>query len=128
MTDTTKKEFAYPQRLALKTTKSVRQTLCRLIRLRFTDTINATIYRDLLYGINILLSLDKHLHETDLDKRIEQLEQLVKGEGKTLIGNREIDSPYAADLRRQLITANEKINELTEKLLELKGNYERTEA
>ena len=78
MTDTTKKSELYPQRLALKTTKSVRQTLCRLIRLRFTDAINAAVYRDLLYGLNILLALDKHLTECELIKRIEALEAVAK--------------------------------------------------
>jgi len=74
MADNEKDKSRYPQRLALRDTKAVRGTLCRLIRLRFTDKINATTYRDLLYGINILLSYDKTLTENEIITRLEVLE------------------------------------------------------
>jgi len=74
MADKEKDTSLYPQRLALKDAKAARGTLCRLIRLRFTDKINATVYRDLLYGLNILLSFDKTLTENEIINRIEALE------------------------------------------------------
>lgn len=75
MADSEKNKSLYPQRLALKDTKSARKTLCRLIRLRFTDKISATLFRDIIYGLNVLLSFDKTLTENEIIKRIESLEE-----------------------------------------------------
>ena len=74
MTNNEKKKGKYPERLALKNTKAARSTLCRLIRLRFQDAINKETYRDLIYGLNSLLTYDKQITECEIETRLERLE------------------------------------------------------
>jgi hypothetical protein len=110
--DKTKKK-----RLSLGDIKAARASLCAIMRARYNGAIDSPLSRDLVYGFSKLLGQDKHNLENE---RIEQLEQLVKGSGNTLIDNKDIDSPYAADLRKQLAEAQDKISGLMDQLLELK--------
>jgi len=108
------------KRLSLGNSEAVRASLCKLIRQRYNNSIDTALFRDLVYAINVLLGYDKHIIETDMNKRIEQLESYIRGEGGTVIDPKEIDTPYAADLRKQLTESNRINSDLKNEILSMK--------
>jgi hypothetical protein len=116
----TGKEKPIKRRLSLNDSGAVRTSLCKLIRQRYNNSIDTALFRDLVYAINVLLGYDKHIIETDMNKRIELLENYIKGEGGTVIDGGDIDNPYAADLRKQLANEARINSELSGEILSLK--------
>jgi hypothetical protein len=116
------------KRLSLGDMKAARASLCKLMRLYNNNGIDPAPFRNQVYSFNTLLAYDKQIQETELNKRIEALEQLVKGEGNTLVDSDEIDNPYAESLRKQLAEAHRKIGELTATVMQLKGRNGQEEA
>jgi hypothetical protein len=109
-----------PVSFQLRTPKNVRTTLSRLFRLRFIGTIDKEMFRDLVYAARVMVEIDKHLYETELNKRIETLEQLVRGEGGTVVDNKDLASPFAQALKKQL-SSEARINaDLNNEILSLK--------
>jgi hypothetical protein len=114
--DTEKKENT-KKRLSLGTSKDVRNSLCKLARQYHNGQIPDSKIRNLTYVLNSILGADRHINECE---KIETLENLMRGEGETVVTGKQIDNPYAADLKRKL-TNEEKINaELSAELLNLK--------
>jgi hypothetical protein len=74
------------------------------------------------------LGHDKHIVETDMNKKIELLESYVKGEGQTVIGGNDIDNPYAQDLKRQLVNEQRINTELQNELMNIKRQLSETRA
>jgi hypothetical protein len=109
-----------PVSFQLKTTKNVRTTLARIFRLRFNNVIDSTMCRDLVLVARGMLDHDKHILESDMDKRIERIEALVRGEGGTVIEQSEIDSPYAVSLKKQLVNESKINSQLNNEILNLK--------
>jgi len=124
----TEKEKPKKRRLTLHDTAAVRNSLCRLMRLRYNGQIDSALFRDLCYSFNVLLGIDKHILESDLNKRIEQLEQLVRGEGGTVIDSKEIESPYAQNLKRQLANESKINSDLNNEILNLKRQLAKSRA
>jgi hypothetical protein len=109
-----------PASFQLKTAQNVRTTLARLFRLRYNEVIDSAKCRDLVYIARGMLEHDRYLLEAETNKRLDALEQLVKGEGNTNVLPADVDNEYSVSLRRQLAAAEGKISDLTNKLLELK--------
>jgi len=109
-----------PITFQLRTPKNVRTTLSRLFRLRYAGTIDKETCRDLVAITRAMTDIDRHLHDVELDKRIEQLEQLVRGEGGTVIDPKLIDNPYAQDLKKQLGNEQKVNTALNDELLTVK--------
>ena len=95
------------QRFGLETNKAARSSLCRIMRERRNKEIDSATFRDLVYGFNVLLSHDKHLHEKELSNRIEALETILKGTGQTMINPKDLDNPYITDLKNRLAEMQE---------------------
>ena len=106
------------QRFGLETNKAARSSLCRIMRERRNKEIDSATFRDLVYGFNTLLSHDKHRHEIELDKRIEVLEQIIKGTGKTVIDPAELSNPYTHELLQRLAETEQIKSSIEQRLLE----------
>jgi len=108
------------KRLSLGDSKGdkARETLCKLMRARYNNQIDSATFRDLVYGFNTLLAKDKNIQDSERDKRIEKLEQLIKGDGVTQITEKEIDNPYAQSLKKQLSEMEKIKNEIEKRLME----------
>ena len=116
------------KRLALKNNAAARESLCKIMRQYYNKEIDHTTFRNMVYGYSVLLGHDKHLTETDINKKIELLESYVKGEGQTVVDGRDIDNPYAQDLKRQL-SNEQRINaELQNEILKIKKQLSETRA
>ena len=110
------------KRMSLGDSKSVRACLCKLARQYHNGEIPDTKIRNLTYILNSILGADKFINiENELNGKFEQLEKLVNSSGNgTMIDTKEIESPYAADLKRQLGNEQQINMELNNQLLELK--------
>jgi len=108
------------RRLSLGNSGAARNSLCKLIRQRYNNSIDSALFCDLVYAINVLLGFDKHILESELNKRIEQLEQYVRGEGGTVVDSAQLDSPYAQALKKQLQNESKVNADLNAELLSLK--------
>jgi len=73
--ENTEKKEPSKKRLSLDTPKAARTSLCRLMRLRLNNKIDSVLFRDLVYAFNVLLGIDKHITESELCKRIDDLEK-----------------------------------------------------
>jgi hypothetical protein len=65
---------AGPPRIALGDYKSARHSLARIIRMYFRKELDTEHFRNLCYSLNILLSYDKFEKETELERRMSELE------------------------------------------------------
>jgi len=108
------------KRLTLDTRKHVRASLCRLMRLRYSGGIDTGVFRDMVYSFNALLAIDKHELESEMDRRIEQLEKFIRGESGAVIDEKDIDNPYARDLKLQLAKSNKDNEQLKTEIMELR--------
>ena len=109
------------KRLTLTDSKSVRAALCKLARQYHNGQIPDVKIRNLTYVLNSILGADKFINvESELTNKFDQLERLVNGQGGTVIDPKDIDSPYAQNLKKQL--ANEqRINaDLNNEILKIK--------
>ena len=96
-TESTKK------RLTLTDSRAVRFSLCRLARQYHNGEIPDVKIRNLTYILNSILNADKFINvETELTSKFENLERLVSGQGGTVIDPKDIDTPYAQNLKKQL--------------------------
>jgi hypothetical protein len=116
--DDTKKTT--PKRLNLKGIKATRASLCMLMRLYYNKGIDHTYFKNLVYSYSKLLEHDKHALEAETNKRLDALEQFIKGEQSTLIDNKEINSPYTLELKKQLQHMEKTNLELQTELLNMK--------
>jgi hypothetical protein len=62
------------KRLALNDYKAARRSLARVLRMRFRGEIDSATFRDMVYGLHCLLGFDKLQKETELEKRMSELE------------------------------------------------------
>ena len=106
------------KRLNLKDTAAARGSLCALMRQYHNDEIDHTKFKNMIYGYSKLLEYDKHKHETELDKRIEALEVIVKGTGKTVIDPAELSNPYTHELLQRLAETEQVKSSIEQRLLE----------
>jgi hypothetical protein len=101
--DDTEKNGGTQKRLSLSNSKAVRAALCKLARLYHNGQIPDSKIRNLTYVLNSILGADKFINvESDLNNKFEQLERIVNGQGGTVIDTKDLDSPYAKNLKRQL--------------------------
>jgi hypothetical protein len=109
------------KRLTLTDSRAVRASLCKLARQYHNGQIPDVKIRNLTYILNSIVQADKYINvESDLTSKFEQLERLVSGQGGTVIDPKDIDSPYAQNLKKQLENER-KINEdLQADILEMK--------
>ena len=114
------KEKAVKKRLSLETRKNVRASLTKLMRARYNGTIDTAVFRDMVYAFNALLANDKHEVETEMNRRIEQLEKFIRGESGAVIDGKDIDNPYAHDLKLQLAKSNKDNEQLRSEIMELR--------
>jgi len=113
-------EKVVKKRLTLETRKQVRASLCRLMRLRFNNAVDTGTFRDMVYSFNALLAIDKHELETEMNRRIEQLEKIIRGESGAVVDGKDIDNPYAHDLKKQLEKSNKDNEQLRSEIMELR--------
>ena len=124
-TSSEKKSIA-KKRLSLGNSKQVRAALCKLARQYHNGEIADTKVRNMTYIFNSILSADKFINvETELTNKFENLERLVNGSGRTIIDNKELESPYAASLKEQLGNEQKITAELNSEILELKRQLAR---
>jgi hypothetical protein len=121
-TKDTEKNNTPKKRMSLGDSKAVRACLCKLARQYHNGEIPDTKIRNLTYLLNSILQADKFIVvENELTSKFEQLEKLVNNSGTgTVIDPKELESPYAADLKRQLGSEQQINTELNNQLLELK--------
>jgi hypothetical protein len=62
------------KRLALNDAKAARRSLARALRMRFRGEIDSATFRDMVYGLHCLLGFDKLQKETELERRMSELE------------------------------------------------------
>jgi len=109
------------KRLTLTDSKAVRASLCKLARQYHNNQIPDTKIRNLTYILNSILQADKLISiETELTNKFNQLERLVNGQGGTVIDSKDIDSPYAQNLKKQLDNERKITENLQADILELK--------
>jgi len=110
------------KRMSLGNPKAVRAALCKLAREYRNGSIPDSKIRNLIYNLNSILAADKFINlETELTNKYEQLEKLVNSSGcGTVIDSKELDSPYAQDLKKQLQSEQSINTELNNQLLEMK--------
>ena len=88
--------------LRLGTIQLARAALCKFITQRYNNAIDTATFKDMVNGLSNLLAYDKQMADTERDKRLDILEQYIKGEGGTIVDRSHIENPYAADLKKQL--------------------------
>jgi hypothetical protein len=109
------------KRLTLSDSRAVRSALCKLARLYHNGQIPDVKIRNLTYVLNSILAADKIINiETDLTNKFEQLERLVNGQGGTVIDPKEIDNPYAQNLKKQLENERKVTADLQSAILDMK--------
>ena len=108
------------KRFTLSDAAEVRATLCKIGREYYHDEIDPVKFRNLVYYFNTLIAADKAINDAETNKRIELLESYIKGEGGTVVDNRDIDSPYAQGLKKQLVSETKVNAELNAEILSLK--------
>jgi hypothetical protein len=118
--ENTENERVIKKRLSLETRKNVRASLCKLMRARYNGTIETTVFRDMVYSFNALLAGDKLDYETETNKRLENLEKYIRGENGAIVDAKDIDNPYAANLKQQLAREAEKNEQLQSEIMELR--------
>jgi hypothetical protein len=117
----TEKPKQAKKRLTLTDLKSVRAALCKMARQYHNGEIPDSKIRNLTYVLNSILGADKLINvETELTSKFEQLERLVSGQGGTVIDPKQIDNPYAQDLKRQLENERKISADLQATLLDMK--------
>jgi len=121
-TKDTEKNKTAKKRMSLGDSKAVRAALCKLARQYHNNEIPDNKIRNLTYILNSILGADKFINvEDELTSKFEQLERLVNSSGGgTVIDPKEIESPYAQDLKKQLGNEQQINAELNNQLLELK--------
>ena len=121
-TNNIEKKSPAKKRMSLGDSKAVRACLCKLARQYHNGEIPDTKIRNLTYILNSIIGADKFINiENELNGKFEQLEKLVNSSGNgTMIDVKEIESPYATDLKRQLGNEQQINMELNNQLLELK--------
>jgi hypothetical protein len=67
-------DSAKEKRLALNDYKAARHSLARILRMRFRGEIDSATFRDMVSGLHCLLGFDKLQKETELEKRLGELE------------------------------------------------------
>jgi hypothetical protein len=115
------KEKGTKKRLTLGTRKNVRASLCKLMRARYNGTIETGVFRDMVYSFNALLAGDKLDYEAETNKRLDALEKFIRGESGAVVDGKDIDSPYARDLKVQLAKSNKDNEQLRTEIMELRG-------
>lgn len=71
-----------PFSLRLRSLKSSRQTLARIVREHARGNLDRDTFKDLVYGMSHLLSYMKTEKELDVEARLEAIEDRLSGEGK----------------------------------------------
>jgi hypothetical protein len=120
-TENNEKEKGQNKRLTLGTRKNVRASLCKLMRARYNGTLETGVFRDMVYSFNALLAGDKLDYETETNKRLDALEKFIRGESGAVVDSRDIDNPYAHDLKLQLAKSNKDNEQLRAEIMELRG-------
>jgi hypothetical protein len=119
--DDTEKPKQAKKRLTLTDSKSVRAALCKMARQYHNGEIPDSKIRNLTYVLNSILGADKLINvETELTSKFEQLERLVSGQGGTVIDPKDIDSPYAQNLKKQLENERKITETLQADILDMK--------
>ena len=117
----TEKTGRAKKRLTLTDSRAVRSSLCKLARKYLNGEISDVKIRNLTYVLNSILQADRLINvETDLTKKFEQLEQLVRGEGGTMVDPKELENPYAQNLKKQLVNEQKVNAQLNEEILKIK--------
>ena len=62
----------------MKNHNAARLSLARLIRKRYSGEISTEVYRDLIYGLNLMLAYFKHGADLRVEERLDQIEELLQ--------------------------------------------------
>jgi len=118
ITETTPQKRPYQKKLDLNSNKEARESLCRVTRMYYNGKICDTAYRNLVYGLSKLLEYDKYALESEMEKRLDALEQAINGAGNTAIDSKDIDNPYAESLKKRLAETEQVKSNIEQRLLE----------
>jgi len=119
--ENTEKTEGTKKRLSLSDSKAVRAALCKLARQYHNGQIPDVKIRNLTYVLNSILGADKFINvESELSNKFEQLERLVNGQGGTVVDPKDIDTPYAKNLKKQLENEQQINTDLQNDILNLK--------
>ncbi len=66
------------KRLGMRDHNAARLTLGRLIRMRLAGEISTELFRDLVYGLNLMLGFFKHGADLRIEDRLDQIEELLQ--------------------------------------------------
>jgi len=124
----TEKATPRKKRLGLKTNKQARDSLSKIMRLYYNGGIEDTKFRNLVYAYSKLLEHDKYMFESEMSKRLDAMEQAITGTGKTTIDNKDIDNPYAADLKKRLAETEQVKSSIEQRLLETEKEMKQLKA
>jgi len=106
------------RRLPLDNSKLARASLARLIRSFYNNELGEGKFKALVYGMGKLLEYDKYALESEMTKRLDALEQALKGTGHTTIAPTELDNPYTTDLKQRLAETEQLKSNIEQRLLE----------
>ena len=106
------------RRLPLDNSKLAMASLARLIRSFYNNELAEGKFKALVYGMGKLLEYDKYALESEMTKRLDALEQAVKGTGNTVIAPNELDNPYTTDLKQRLAETEQVKSSIEQRLLE----------
>jgi len=90
------------------------------MRARYNGTIETGVFRDMVYSFNCLLANDKLDYDVQTNERLDALEKFVRGESGAIIDGKDIDNPYAADLKQQLSSSLQANEQLQSEIMELR--------
>jgi hypothetical protein len=93
------------KRLALNDYKAARHSLARIIRMRFRGELESDVYRDMVYGLHCMLGFDKLQKETELEKRLNAIEQQRSGVLDTFDIDRKLRAALGIDENEPMDTA-----------------------
>ena len=68
------------RRLGMKDHRAARLSLARLIRLRYSGVLSTELFRDLVYGMSLLLQFFKHASDLEIERRLDEIERLLAEE------------------------------------------------
>lgn len=66
-------------RLLLNTTENARRSLARVLRAYLAGTLDATKYRNLVYGLSAMLGYYRQEADMQIEARLEKIEEAIEG-------------------------------------------------
>jgi hypothetical protein len=119
-TGDTEKKAPTKKRLRTLDIKAVRESLCKLAREVYNGAITESRAKTTAYILGKSIEADRIMCDIELKARIDALEKRMSGAGNTTVDQKELESPYAMSLKKELENERRQNQDMQSELLALK--------